>query len=385
MPLSPLHPRRRLATRLGGLAACIGLALGCGPASSEPEPEPEPEPDPCDGQTRCIAEGELPLPLLSDYDFFQGEMADFVPKEGVLPYTVASPLWSDQAGKGRYFVQPEGEAITFDERDGWVFPEGTIIIKTFFFDHDRRDPSAGSRIIETRLLIRQEGAWTPITYRWNDDETDAELLKVGARIDVEFIDTMGVPQVEEYIVPNTDQCGSCHELDDSFEVLGPITPQLNVEIEVDGVAVNQLSWLAEQGLFAGEIPDPAGLDRFAAPMDPSLDLDARARAYLHANCSHCHRDGGGASKSGLVFLAWEEEPAKLGVCKLPAAAGPGTGGHSHDIVPGAPDQSIIVFRMDSLDPDVKMPELPNRVIDSAGVGLIREWIASMPAKTCGAP
>ncbi|HGG57153.1 MAG TPA: hypothetical protein ENK31_05100 [Nannocystis exedens] len=364
-----------------GLAACIGLVPACGPSGSGSEPEP----DPCDGPTRCIAEGELPLPRLSDYDFFQGELADFVAKEGVVPYSLASPLWSDQAGKGRYVVLPEDKAITFDERDGWLFPEGTIIIKTFFFDHDRRDPSAGSRIIETRLLIRQDHAWTPITYRWNDDETDAELLKVGARVDVEFIDEMGTAQVEEYIIPNTDQCGNCHEIDDTFEVLGPITPQLNIDINVDGTIVNQLRWFAEKGLFDSEIPDPAGLDSFAPPMDTSRELDARARAYLHANCSHCHRDGGGASKSGLVFLAWEQEPAKLGICKLPVAAGPGTGGYGHDIVPGSPDQSIIVFRMDSLDPDIKMPELPNRVIDSAGVNLIREWIAAMPAKTCGDP
>jgi len=73
------------------------------------------------------------------------------------------------------------------------------------------------------------------------------------------------------------------------------------------------------------------------------------------------------------------------VCKVPAAAGPGTGGHPHDIVPGDPDTSIVIFRMNSLDPEIKMPELPNRVIDARGVELIREWISALPMTPCGEP
>ncbi len=379
----PPRPHRSPSTRAAaGLLLCVAVSL---PLSSGCTETAELEPDPCDGATRCPQEGELPLPKLSDYDFFQGELVDQTPKDGVVPYTVAAPLWSDQAGKGRYIVLPEGGSITYADRDAWEFPEGTIIIKTFFFDHDRRDPDAGARIIETRLLIRENDAWTPITYVWDDAQAEATLLKTGARINVDFIDEGGEAKVEEYIVPNTDQCGNCHELDDALELLGPISEQMNLEIEVDGAPINQITWLADQGLFDSPPPAPEGLHRFAQPMDESADLDARARAYLHANCSHCHRDGGGASKSGLVFLEWEEEPSKIGICKLPAAAGPGAGGNSHDITPGDPDGSIVVYRMNSLDPDIKMPELPNRVIDVQGVELIREWIAAMPAKSCSSP
>ena len=147
---------------------------------------------------------------------------------------------------------------------------------------------------------------------------------------------------------------------------------------------NQLELLAELGLFDAPLPATSGLPAFADPLG-GAPVDARARAYLHANCSHCHRPGGGATNSGLVFLQWEETAAKYGVCKVPAAAGPGTGGHDYDIKPGLPDESIVVFRMNSLDPEIKMPELPNRVIDAKGVDLIREWIASLPAEPCGGP
>lgn len=339
--------------------------------------------DACAGTTRCPVQGALPLAKLSDYDFFQQPMRELKPKDGVVPYTVAAPLWSDAAGKGRFIVLPEGGKIGFAEGEGYTFPEGTIIIKTFFFDHDRRDPSAGARVIETRLLIREGGLWKPTTYLWDEAEQEATLTKVGKRVDVEFIDGDGAAKTEEYIVPNLDQCASCHERDDKDEVLGIITQQLNMDIEVDGQTVNQLTWLESQGMFEAPLPDMSSLPRFSPPFGDE-SLEGRARAYLHANCSHCHRLGGGAGKSGLVFLAWEQDMAKLGVCKVPAAAGPGTGGHGYDIVPGKPDESIVIFRMNSLDPEIKMPELPNRVIDARGVELIRSWIGSMPpVEGCG--
>jgi len=70
------------------------------------------------------------------------------------------------------------------------------------------------------------------------------------------------------------------------------------------------------------------------------------------------------------------------VCKGSVAAGQGAGGRSYDVQPGEPDESIIVYRMESTDPEVKMPELPNRLPHAAGVALVREWIASMPPRAC---
>jgi uncharacterized repeat protein (TIGR03806 family) len=363
----------------GALALTLALMLapGCGDAVDN---------DPCAGPTRCVAAGAWPLPTLGEYDFFQGELAEQRPKDGVVPYTVAAPLWSDQAGKGRFIVLPEGGKIGFSEAGDWAFPDGTILVKTFYFDHDRRDPEAGARILETRLLVHEAGAWKGYTYVWNDEETEATLLKTGKRVMVDFIDLDGAAKSEEYIVPNLDQCSSCHERDDAERSLGLITPQMNMLVERDGEMVPQIAWLAGQGLFDVTPPDAGALLAFADPLGTEGTLDWRARSYLHGNCAHCHQEGGGAGKSGLVFLATETDPAKIGICKVPAAAGPGAGGHAHDIVPGDPDRSIVIFRMNSLDPEIKMPELPNRVIDAQGLQLIRDWIAAMPADSaCSAP
>ncbi len=336
--------------------------------------------DECEGPGRCQAGGELPLARLSQYDFFAGPMVELTPKQGVVPYTVAAPLWSDQAGKDRYIVLPEGGKIEFRADDEWGFPEGTILVKNFFFDHDRRDPKAGFRIIETRLLVRDADNWRGFTYVWNDEQTEATLLRTGKRVDIDYVDLAGAAQTEEYIVPNEDQCSSCHERDDVEHSLGLITPQMNRPVERDGKTVAQIEWLAQQDLFAAAPPRSETLASFVDPYAEAGTLDQRARAYLHGNCAHCHQAGGGAGKSGLVYLATETDLAKVGVCKVPAAAGPGTGGNAHDIVPGKPDESIMVFRMNSLDPEIKMPELPNRVIDEAGVELIRAWISAMPAE-----
>lgn len=89
--------------------------------------------------------------------------------------------------------------------------------------------------------------------------------------------------------------------------------------------------------------------------------------------------------SGLVLLNWERDPGKNGVCKEPAAAGPGTGGNFYDIVPGHPEQSILIYRVSSTDPQIKMPELPNRIVDKRGVKLLTEWIAAMEPAACSEP
>jgi hypothetical protein len=236
------------------LAAPVLLMPGCEEA------------DPCAGLTRCQAEGMLPLAKLSDYDFFVGPLVDLKPKQGVVPYQVAAPLWSDQAGKHRFIVLPEGGKIGFKADDSeWEFPEGTILVKNFFFDHDRRDVNAGSRIIETRLLLRTADNWRVFTYVWNDEQTEATPLRTGKRVDIDFIDVDGSEKTEEYIVPNDDQCASCHERDDVQHSLGLITPQMNRMVERDGKMVQQLEWLAAQDLFVADPPAPASLTAFVDP------------------------------------------------------------------------------------------------------------------------
>ncbi len=327
--------------------AAAALLAGC-PTAPEPEPEPE-----TDAPPACP---ELPCELLSEYGFFEGDLRDVQPAAGVVPYAPIAPLWSDGADKERFLVVPEGTSIGFDPGELWDWPAGSILVKHFAF----ADP------VETRLLLLGDDGWTGEVYLWNEDHTDAERFVAGTRVDVE-----GPDGPQEYVVPNTNACRNCHERDDEMHLLGPFTAQLPHELER----------LADLGLFDVELPDPATLDAFVDPLGDA-PIDARARSYLHANCSHCHRPGGNAAATGLVFLEWETDPVAYGVCKRPVAAGGGTGGREFDIVPGDPDASIVVFRMESTEPGIMMPELPNLLPDPEGVALIREWIAQMPPEEC---
>ena len=322
----------------------------------------------------------FPLERLSQYDFFEGEMADLRPVMGVVPYQVTSPLWADHAGKARFIVLPVGETITPNGDEDWDFPEGTILIKNFFYSTDRRAPEETVAPIETRLMIKGVNDWKGHTYVWNEELTEATRKASGTRKQLNFIDADGMQMSQEYIVPNTNQCKDCHERHEHSRPLGLVQRQLSRSVFRDGEDQEQIVYLNALGLFSPRLTAPAAghlVDPFGA-----APLETRARSYLDANCAHCHRDGGNGGPSGLVLLAAETNPTAYGVCKGPVAAGEGTGGFYHDILPGKPEQSIMIHRMKSTDPEVKMPEIPNRLPHEAGIELVSEWIRQMPETPC---
>ena len=324
----------------------------------------------------------IPYDTLSEYGFFEGPLHELRPTAGVVPYTVAAPLWADHAEKGRFLKLPPGAQATFAENGPWEWPLGTIFIKTFFVSLDRRDPGGAAQIIETRLLRLTEAGWESFIYVWNVEQTEAERTRLGERVELMVTDADGQEVEQLYLVPNTEECKSCHEIDDVLGVLGPTTPQLNRVIEVDGREVNQLAWWREQGLLANPPDDPAAQLALPRPFGDEGTLEARARAYLHGNCGHCHREGGGGGRSGLRLVWWEDRDSRVGICKSPVAAGAGSGGRVADIVPGHPEESILIYRMSSADPEIKMPELPNLLPDEQGVQLISDWIAAMEPEGC---
>ena len=108
--------------------------------------------------------------------------------------------------------------------------------------------------------------------------------------------------------------------------------------------------------------------------DQNYDIDNRARSYLDINCGHCHSPEGSASSSGLYLSIDDEE---FGIYKKPVADGRGSGGLSYSIVPGHPEESILLFRMLSNEPDVMMPESGRSLMHIEAIDLITEWISEM--------
>ncbi len=334
---------------------------------------------------------------LSEWHLLEQRDGKLAPNDGVTPYDLNSPLFSDYAHKLRTVILPAGTSIRYGE-DAFEFPVGTVISKTFYYPRaagaavDRiavrkvlaQAPGASLdlaqvRLLETRLLINTASGWTAIPYVWNAEQTEATLALAGDTLSLELVSDQA-RQPFPYLVPDTNQCAGCHALEHHSQKIEPIgirARHLNRSFRYGEQSENQLAHWQKIGLLSGA-PDPARAPRNARWDDPDdIDVEARARAYLDVNCGHCHRPRGAASTSGLLLHAQETDQVRLGTCKIPIATGRGSGDALFDIVPGAPDQSILLHRMLSIEPDVAMPELGRSLVHAEGVALIRDWIASL--------
>ena len=293
-------------------------------------------------------------------------------------YELNTPLFSDHSTKHRFIKLPEGAAMTYRDHDVLEFPEGTVISKTFAYPRDMRDADQGERLLETRIEVLGDAGWHGFSYQWNEDQTDAYLVLGGASVDASWIDLDGNTIENRYEIPNANQCLSCHEQMGRFQPLGPTAANLNGRFDHGHGEVNQLRDWVQRGILA-HAPAHAEIPRMPVWDDvDSGTLDDRARAWLEVNCGHCHNPLGTARTSGLDLSVAQRNPAKYGVMKSPVAAGRGSGGRGYDIVPGKPEESILLFRMESEEPSIRMPSLGRSMAHPESIELIREWIASMP-------
>lgn len=293
---------------------------------------------------------------LSNFRFF-ADGARQSPNTGVTPYALNTPLWSDGAEKLRFIYLPEGTQLAAAGDGLLKFPVGAAIIKTFAFGQGE-----ARRLIETRVLLHRANGWVALPYRWNAEQTEASLALAGGRLDL----VTPAGEAISYAIPNKNQCKTCHSKDGEVIPIGPKARNLSGE---------WFGQMVQRGAL-DRVPDGAGSlpDWRTHATGPAAPL---ARAYLDVNCAHCHQPGGGASNSGLD-LRWEQSDAHaLGIFKRPVAAGRGAGGHEFSVLPGQPDKSILLFRMDSAEPGVAMPELGKASVDKDGAAVVRRWISEM--------
>ena len=319
---------------------------------------------------------ELGKEKLSDYDFFEGELADLNPNESVHPYQLNSSLFSDYAHKARFVKLPEGKTADYHPTEVMEFPVGSILIKNFYYPDDFSEPNGARRILETRLLIHEEEGWKALPYVWNDEQTEAFLEVAGATKSVSWRDAKGTTQKINYSIPNMNQCRSCHLKDGEIMPIGPSARQLNGKyVYGQKGEMNQLKYWQSHGLLSnlpeGDLPKLVNYENENAP------LADRARAYLEINCGHCHRPEGPAKNSALHLMASVDNPAAWGVGKTPIAAGKGSGGLKYDIVKGNAEESILTYRMESTDPGIMMPELGRKMVHKEGLALVKQWINEM--------
>ena len=305
--------------------------------------------------------------FLSEFGFFQ-DMQNQIPAEGVHPYSLVSPLFSDQTDKLRFVYVPEGQKLGYVKDKVFIFPVGSTLIKTFAYLN--MNGPLEQQLLETRLLINTNTGWKAVSYVWNEEQTDAKRAIAGATIPTSFLNSQGELVAVRYRAPNQNQCKECHQVNKVMTPIGPKARNMNKDLNYQSGEMNQLLYWAALGWIDQKL-DSSPISSYT---DVNASLDDRARAYLDINCGHCHIPGGSADTTGLYLNLIEENQEKLGIFKKPVAAGRASGNLKYSIVPGHADDSIMLFRMKSLDPGIMMPESGRALADDAGIKLIKNWI-----------
>jgi len=326
-------------------------------------------------------------------------VADNEPVEGMIPYEMNLPFWSDYAVKDRYIALPEQGQVKFDEREKWQFPVGTVFVKTFWMHLDRVNMADPLRL-ETRLLVLTPHGWEGYTYVYNDQQTDAFLLDGSMLKPIEVRTSEGMI-TQPYYFPSRSDCFACHTRAEGF-VLGMTTRQMNHEIDYRGKSENQLSILSRLNAFT-EKPEqtPDQLERFplwgfgnfdrskTRDDEPSSetatdggnpfavaagDRQELARAWLEVNCAVCHRPQGIAPHNrDLRFHTKNNEMRMIGEDPSQGQLSPPG---SKLLQPSAPLESELFLRINRRGPR-QMPPLATKVIDPIGHEVIKQWILEM--------
>ena len=361
---------------------------------------------------------------LSETGLFRSVKGHVV-EPALIPYSVNAPLWSDGTGKARFIAIPgENPKIDFTTNRAWGFPNGTVLVKSFSLEQTDGDAKS-SRWVETRLMTKQQNEWVGYSYQWNDEQTDATLVaKEGLDREFEIAAKEG-SRKQAWHYPSRTECMVCHSRAVGF-VLGLSTVQMNKAHDygetADGTkhVENQLAVLERLGLFhnldwaadartrlkdelkqAGHdeatvnkhladakplsgqrasvksslLPTaPATYPHLVDPYDPNEKLDARARSYLHSNCSICHVDAGGGNAQMQLEFVTARDKMKL-IDAVPV----------HDkfglpdarlVAPGHPERSVLLHRV-AMRGRGQMPQLATSRIDQPAVEMLTEWIKRM--------
>ena len=326
------------------------------------------------------AAGKLPA-LLSQTGVFK-DTRNLVPGKGLIPYDLVVAFWSDGASKLRWASVPKGGQIQFSPGGDWVFPAGSVLVKTFELPTDEAHPEVKRRL-ETRLLVRDSaGGVYGAVYKWKADNSDAELLSSSLTEEIPIKTATGATRNQTWYYPSPKNCLECHNTH-TTGVLGLRTRQMNRDFTYpSGVTDNQLRTWNHLGLFTSGFAetDIGTFPKLAAANDTTRSLEDRARSYFDANCSQCHRPGGTVAN----FDARYDTPLdKQNLVDGPVLIDERID-HSRVIAPNDVWRSIAFLRVNTVG-DIRMPPLARETIDESGVNLLRQWITSLPGKPVVAP
>lgn len=314
-----------------------------------------------------------PFSTLSEYNLFQGELKNLEPVEGVLPYALINKLFTDYSLKKRFVWMPAcSEARYVSDYESLDFPTGTILVKNFYYENVL--PNMDTKIVETRLMLRDTDRWTFATYKWNDAQTEADLDMSGVDVPVAWMQD-GIQKNVDFRIPSGAECHTCHKANSVDVPLGPKPQNINVDYAYADGTKNQLQKMVDMGYLDANYP--SDIVTVANWKDTSLSLETRVRSYVDINCSHCHIDEGHCNYRVMRFAFKENDTDEsLGICIEQDEDIPGEG-LSHIVSPARPDRSVLYYRFNTTDETVRMPLLGRSLIHTEATQLIEDWISSL--------
>lgn len=327
--------------------------------------------------------------VLSETGAFE-DLATLTASDGLVPYELIESFWSDGALKKRWMNIPNDgthdtpeERIHFSENGVWDFPDGSVLVKHFDLQTDENDPNKTKKI-ETRFSIKgEDGEFYFLSYKWNDEETDATLQEVGIDEPIAITKKDGSTRYQDWRYPSNTECITCHNTM-SKGSLGLRTRYLNSDYnythgDTDSTA-NQLVALIHLGILDESISeeDTFRLLTHSSIDDPNASIDEKARSYLDLNCAYCHRPGtGNRSEFDLRLFNTLEQ---TGLLTAGTVTPMGIEGEKI-IVPGDAEKSILYLRLNTLKTNAMMPPLAKSVLDEDAVTLIKDWINQIGGST----
>ncbi|MEM9445587.1 MAG: PQQ-dependent sugar dehydrogenase [Verrucomicrobiota bacterium] len=315
-----------------------------------------------------------PIPeKLSDTGAFS-DLVNFTPYVGIVEYAPNVSFWSDYAKKRRWFSIPNlDDDIVFSSEGNWAFPTGMVWIKHFDLEFERGNP-ASERRVETRFLVKTDSASYGLSYRWNEEQTDAFLVDQNGMEETFTIDDGGVMVDQTWLYPSRNDCRTCHT-DAGGHALSFNTRQLNRERLFGAESQNQLVALRKAGYFTnGNIGKVSSLPKVFAADDLTASLETKVKSYLDVNCVSCHQPGGTSPTSWDARFSTPIE--EMGLIRG-LLSDDGGDSESRAIVPGAVEKSVLLHRLQASDGFSRMPPLASYELDEAAIAMITEWVENV--------
>jgi hypothetical protein len=311
---------------------------------------------------------------------------------------VIIPQWSDSFPSYRYVYRFFNAQIGFEsETDQYIYPDsGIVFVRTVYINAVAGDPST-RKFVETRLVMNKGTEWYWFNYKWNDEQTDAFLVKDFKNVDTTYtVSRGGSTQEIKWRAQDQYGCAQCHG--QPRRVNGFYTAEINRPTLHDP-GLNQIDHFFSMGLFAGGAP-PEPVDSMPRWVYEPHSNDSLTRlhslaGYMATQCSPCHGTRGHVEAMVMNFDFYDMQFKMNGLFDLIDGSATSTISRCYNVkalFSGDPNASTIYNRQSVRPGSItdynpssgQMPPSTTYYPDTVALNMLADWICSLDTVWCNA-